>query len=152
MPTKKAATPAQIRAAFLLLAAVAPFSEGDTVKVLRTCSDNELGSEVYDCDSSNEVGKEFKVTSLSGPGEYEIDNGYYYPFFCLQLIRKSDSIELNSEYTAVISDDGKSVEVGCQDIPAAKVLELAERIKVVQAKQPVKKAVAKKKNITCRRF
>lgn len=37
-------------------------------------------------------------------------------------------VKLNSEYTAVVSADKKTVKVGCQDIPATKIDELYKLI------------------------
>ncbi len=42
---------------------------------------------------------------------------------------KPVEVKLNEEYTAIVALDKKSIKVGCQTIPAAKVLEIAALLK-----------------------
>jgi hypothetical protein len=43
--------------------------------------------------------------------------------------RTAPKIRLNDEYTAIISENGKRVLVGCQNFPAATILEVADTLR-----------------------
>ena len=146
MATRKP-TNAQLKNAFLLLSSVSPFKLGDRVKVLRNFKDYELGSPVESInDADAYVGREYDITEVDTDGTYELNNDYYWPFFVLELVKSATAVKLNDDYTAVVSEDGKTVKVGCQDIPAAAVLELAEKVRTVQSEfKPPAKPVSKRK-------
>ena len=139
MPTPPRAT---ARTAYITLARLKPFAEGDQVKILRVFEDEEYGT-TADAPSKDiqedRIGETCTVTRVDmNDGTYELDHDDWYPFFVLELVKGSKRVKLNNAYNADISDDGQTVEVGCQTIPAAAVLELAERIRDLQAKAPPK--------------
>ena len=141
-------TAVAVEAAMKVLGAASGFAVGDTVKLVRLFDENNaaLGCCLdLELDESF-IGMTFKVTEkdYSNDGSFQLDHDYWVPWYCIEFVCKATSVELNEDYTAVISKDGKKVEVGCQEISADKVLELADRIREVQASQPVKRAPAKK--------
>jgi hypothetical protein len=132
MATKKP-TETQTRNAFITLARVNPFNVGDTVKVLRSFADNEMGCEIYpDDDVEDSVGSMLAVTDVYDTGHYELENGSSYPFFVLERIRESKCITLNDEYDAAVSEDGETVEVGCQTFQSDAILKLANVIRAAR--------------------
>ena len=157
MAIRKTPTLAQQRAAFATLASIAPFKVGDRVKVLRNFKEDELGSNLSvisedDEDVAGYIGKTFEITDTGGVGTYELDHDWYWPFFVLELVSEGKTVDLNDEYRAFVADDGQSVKVGCQEIPAAAVLELAEKVRKAQSeyKPPAKPAKARKRTATRR--
>lgn len=103
---------------------------GDKVKVIRTAKDRELGwSNSWNKTSMDkQVGKTLKVASggfaSEGSGIY-CNDGYYYPFFCLEVLKTSApdvQIKLESgSYTATIVGGVGSIKVGCQTLSPAMV-------------------------------
>lgn len=132
--------------AYSTLATAANINVGDTVRVLRSFKDYELGAPVeWDDDMKSLVGDEFRVTDLYDNGTtYELDNAYNWPFFVLEKVTNTLEFRINDEYIAEISEDGTSMEVGCQDIDADTIFKLADHLRQVQAdhaaKQPKPRA------------
>jgi hypothetical protein len=95
-------------------------STGDTVKVLRTARDNEMGwSEFWVPPMNDLVGKSFVVNDVHPKQGFRIFHGssnYWLPFFVLELISKKPttiSVVLNNSHTAECSKEG--IKVGCQN-------------------------------------
>ena len=65
---------------------------GDTVRVLRKAKTNELGWHnswsYYDDKMSESVGNLLKVSYVGR--DISLDNGYGYPFFCLEPVKKAE--------------------------------------------------------------
>lgn len=136
----KKPTERQARTAFRTLSRVNPFVLGDKVRVLRRFEDWELGSDTeFYIDMEQFVGTEMEVTDVYDDGSYELNHNYAWPFFVLEKTGESLSIEIGG-YTGIISDDGMSVEVGCQTIDFEVVTELAEKMRRQQALAPRAKA------------
>lgn len=110
---------------------------GDTVKVLRTFSDYEMGCPVSygSFGSEHPVGSTYEVTRVDDLG-VRSTLGYVAPFFVLEVVSKAVkpiTVVLNSEHTAVVTKDG--VKVGCQTFTLAKIDELMKAVAEVR-KQP----------------
>jgi hypothetical protein len=95
-------------------------SKGDTVKVLRTARENELGWGTAWVPSMNDlVGKSFVVNNVNPKRGFLLFHGssyYWLPFFVLELISKKPttiSVVLNNSHTAECSKEG--IKVGCQN-------------------------------------
>ena len=94
---------------------------GDTVKVLRTAKDYEMGwGTVWVRTMDGFVGKQFVVNDVGAARGFRVtaDDGdnYWLPFFILQLVSKKKAVVkvvLNGSHTAECSKDG--IKVGCQD-------------------------------------
>lgn len=67
--------------------------------------------------TTSKYGVTYSEVTWNGTGDYAGA-----PVIGLDVAPKS--VQLNSEYTAVVSADKRTVKVGCQDIPATKVDEL----------------------------
>lgn len=139
--TRNANTPKARQAAFVCLSKARPFHIGDTVRIAMKWQEDHFGEEAGNYESFEsscfKVGDQGRITDKWEDGTYELNsNGCIIPFFALEFVKGPTRIELNDEYEAEISEDGKTVEVGCQTITAAKVLELAEAIKAQQKISP----------------
>jgi hypothetical protein len=116
--------------AYKLLESQCGIGVGDVVKILRKVEPYSLGWNVFwNSEMDDSVGKEFKVVDINRDG-IRLQNDFYYPFFALQFVKKAKpqvSISLNSEYTAVVDDNG--VTVGCQVFPLKVAIELGKAAK-----------------------
>lgn len=145
----KQPTTVQARNAYLTLNKLSEVEVGSLVRVLRAFKDGELGCEIpWDEDMQEYVGQEYIVTGSYTEGEYELDHNYVWPFFALEVVGKSLSMEVG-DYTATVADDGKTVEVGCQTITAENVFALADLMREQMAKAP--KPVVKVAKVAKRR-
>jgi len=65
---------------------------GSTVRITRTAINYELGwDNIWPC-NHDDVGQELTVTDYC-PAGVELSNNYFYPFFVLELIKKSGPLE-----------------------------------------------------------
>lgn len=128
--------------AYVLLASTCGIKEGDEVKVLRNFKDNELGclaDAPDDEEISSLIGYKCEVSCVFTDGMFELDNGYGFPFFCLEKVENEKRIRLTDEYVAEIADDGTVVHVGCQTIEFSVVEELYNGMLKEQNKAKSKK-------------
>lgn len=143
---------AQYIAAFKVLVALSGIKSGDMVKLI-SAPTTHYGNdpEHFDPedmrDAKDYIGETFEVDYVSNDQTVYINNDQecvylHVPIWCL-VKDGSTEVELNDEYTAILSADGTKVQVGCQSIPAAAVLKLATAI-AAATKPAVKKLVAKK--------
>lgn len=149
------ATQKQINAAYNLLQKECGIKEGDKVRILRKFASNELGCNIdyvegeFDMDAC--IGLEGIVEEVfTGHGSgihVETDSGTWtWPFFVLEMLARPIMVELEGcDWNAFINDDGTMVSVGCQDIEAESILELADRIREIQDDAPIPKKKAKRK-------
>ena len=122
--------------AYSFLQSQSPIKVGDIVKVLRKCTNYEMGwNTIWVSKMDSMVGKEFSVVEITREGfklntkeMIGTDYDYLVPFFSLEFIRAGvptqADVVLNSEYTAVVSKD--KVVVGCQSVPWPKVEEIVK--------------------------
>ena len=161
------ATKSQFLAAYAAMLSVSGLKVGDAVTITSLPSPSYLGDDNYfdsyaigDIDNGKitcedtEGDEEYQlyIKSISKTtglvevwNEYEF---YHVPVWCLTKSAVLKRVELNDEYSASISTDGKEVKVGCQTFDAKTIIKLAEELKKVQpavAKKVTKKVAAKKK-------
>ena len=92
---------------------------GYTVRVLRNTTDQEFGSASHETYNEGAV---LVVEDIDKAGIILTD-GYVYPIFALELLKKS-FVKINDEYDAEIRDDG-SINVGCIHISYKLLQEIA---------------------------
>ena len=94
-----------LQEAYKLMAANCGIEKGDTVRVIRKANDHEMGwmnSWIYTMDEY--IGRTF-VVSLEDNGNGFNFDGYSFPFFVLELVKKAEKsieVKLNKDYTAVV--------------------------------------------------
>lgn len=132
---------------------------GSTVKVLRKAKNHEAGwkNSWNDANMSKQVGKTLTVRSLPSKSNATgvfMDDGYYYPFYALEVFTKPNvEVKLDSgSYTAIINGSTGDIKVGCQNISYDTVKRIYDE--ATKAKQgiveeaPAKKTTPKKKVAT----
>jgi hypothetical protein len=107
-----------IKEAYLAMQANCGIEVGDTVRVVRTAKNNEMGwQNTWTPTMTGMVGKTFTVKSV-GTGSGIYFEAYNFPFFVLELVSKKPvkpteiKVKLNTDYSADCTKD--SVKVGCQ--------------------------------------
>lgn len=154
MSTRKP-TAAQITAAFSLIFAQTGIKEGDKVKVIRWPTEQEVRHFDTDLNYVQEhvnIGEEYEVAEITPEGEVYLevylDDDCCLPFTCLEKIGESNKVYIGDGcYDAEVAEDGKTVEVGCQEITFEQVEKVYNKMKVNQedyAKKNPRKPIALK--------
>jgi hypothetical protein len=137
----------QYLAAFKVLLTLSGIKEGDTVRLTAAPGENYGNESEFFASYENEnaqecIGQRFIVVGVCSNSTILIEHEhdcveFTVPIWCV-IKDDSTKVELNDEYSAILSSDGKTITVGCQEIPAAAVLKLAKAIEAAG------KSVAKK--------
>jgi hypothetical protein len=127
-----------INEAYITLQKASGIEVGDTVKILRKAKNFEMGWNAHWAPvMDNTVGATFQVKEICDlRGIRNPNNSCVYPFFVLKIVKKATkevTIKLNSEYSAIISEDG--ITVGCQKFPLSIIDDLAKAKKEILNKK-----------------
>lgn len=124
--------------AYLTLHKASEISAGDTVKIIRAPSkEDELGWQGNGCFSGaedcwvNSVGKSALINVDAGQKGFHFSAiGEYWPFFCLELIKKgTPPIPPINIGDNVVEFTDKGIKVGCQEVSKEVIIEIYERLK-----------------------
>jgi hypothetical protein len=115
---------------------------GDTVKITREASDNELGwDNIWISDMTRAVGSTGKITHIEKVKGIKVSGGYNYPFFVLEKVPeapKTVEVELNNTYTATVS--ATTLKVGCQNFDISVLDKLVEARDSLTSETPEKES------------
>lgn len=116
---------------------------GDKVKILRIAKSHELGWGVqWNSEMNANVGKIMTVTRVESGNGILLNSQFWYPWFVLEIVSKSNAVKLNDKYTAILSHAG--IQVGCQTFPLDIAQKLVDAVKLLGPKPVVKKKPRRK--------
>lgn len=97
-----------VREAYRVLQENCGIEVGDKVKVLRKAEEFEMGWDTcWRPSMDSMLGRIYIVTSIWGDSGLELDKGYCFPFFVLELVEKAPQFK-------TITIDGKDIEISIE--------------------------------------
>lgn len=106
-----------LREAYVLMQDNCGIQDGDTVKVLRSAKNLEMGwHNSWTGEMQKTIGEELKVIGLSGKFGIDLENNQAYPFFVLKKIAEA------KKTVTIQVVGGKTVELSIESVKALNLI------------------------------